>query len=604
MRKQQRIKTNETTMKFGKQKSSLKCPQCGADLSDSSPGTPCAACLLQLGMQTWNKQEGIGNPSMMPTMAAGASASGASEADAAGSDPQLASLAAIFPQLEIMHLVGQGGMGNVYCARQKSLNRLVALKVIRPESQAQQDFADRFVREARALAHLSHSNIVTVHDFGQTGDLYYFIMEYVDGINLRQMLQAGKLQPRQAMEIVPAICDALQYAHDNGVVHRDIKPDNILIDTDGKVKIADFGLAKLLDNKTVSPGLTQAHHVMGTMHYMAPEQFERPLDVDHRADIYSLGVVIYELLTGELPLGRFAPPSKKVSVDVRLDEIVLHTLEKEPELRYQRVSDVKSDMQSLNQVHAAMNQAGAAFHSNTPGHPNPGQPFQPGYPAPPVKSNGYQPPLAGPIPGGGFFGPLVRAQSYRNILYLLLSFPLGIIYFVVLVVGLSAGIGTLIVWVGALVLLGTFLVVRGFTGLERKLAQHLLRTAIPSRRPTFPTNQPVDQTVFEKAKNLVVNRETWAGVFYLLLKFPMGILSFVLTIVMLAASLSMMLAPITMFTPFQIEMEGRILDSPAEIIPLAIAGFVVFFLTLHAISGLAWLHSRWAQLCLKRLPTN
>ncbi len=542
---------------------------------------------------------------MMPTMAAGVSAS---NTNAEEIDPQLELLAATFPQLEIMHLVGQGGMGNVYCARQKSLDRLVALKVIRPESQAQQDFADRFVREARALAQLSHSNIVTVHDFGQTGDLYYFIMEYVDGINLRQMLQAGKLQPRQAMEIVPAVCDALQYAHDNGVVHRDIKPENILIDTDGNVKIADFGLAKLLDKKTVSPVLTQAHHVMGTMHYMAPEQFERPLDVDHRADIYSLGVVIYELLTGELPLGRFAPPSKKVSVDVRLDEIVLHTLEKEPELRYQRVSDVKSDMQSVSQVHAAMHQASAAVHANIPAHPpahpNPGQPFQPGHPVPPLKSNGYQPPLAGPIPGGGFFGPLVRAQSYRNILYLLLSFPLGIIYFVFLVVGLSTGISTLIVWVGAIVLLGTFLVVRGFAGLERKLAHHLLRTAIPSRRPTFPANPPADQTIFSRAKDLVVNRETWAGVFYLLLKFPMGIVSFVLTIVLLSVSLGMMLAPITMFTRFQLEIEGRSLDSPVEIIPMAIAGLVVFFIALHAISGLAWVHSRWAQLCLKRLPAN
>ncbi len=566
----------------------LNCPECGADLSDSAPGTPCSACLLQLGMKTWEQRAGVGSLAMQPT-AAPVGVSG-------GDIPVAEDLAAKFPQLEILHLVGSGGMGDVYCARQKSLNRLVALKIIRPESREQLDFAERFIREARALAHLSHPNIVTVHDFGQTDDVYYFVMEYVDGINLRQMLRAGKLNPSQALEIVPAVCDALQYAHDKGVVHRDIKPENILVDTDGKVKIADFGLAKLLDKKTANPGLTQAHQVMGTMHYMAPEQFERPLDVDHRADIYSLGVVIYELLTGELPLGRFAAPSQKVSVDVRMDEIVLHTLEKEPSLRYQRVSDVKSDMQSLNSVQR--NKTYMAVDS-------PGEHFQHSIsrPVAPIKQKFTSPVLPGPFPRGGFFSVLTNPQSYRNVVYLLLSFPLGIIYFVLTVVGLSVGIGTLIIWVGAFVLLATFLMIRGLTAIERKLAAGLLQTTIPSRIMPYPTRPTAETSAFEKAKSLIFCRENWAGIAFLLLKLPLGIVSFVLTVALIPVSLALSILPLaTTFSLGNLRMGSWVIDSPVEAAPFAVVGVLLLFFSLHILNGMAWLHAQWAKLCLKRLP--
>jgi hypothetical protein len=203
------------------------------------------------------------------------------------------------------------------------------------------------------------------------GVLYYFVMEFVDGVNLRRLLNSQKLSPEEALAIVPQICEALQYAHDAGVVHRDIKPENILLDKNGRVKIADFGLAKLVGKGVASPffaekaaprnfalneipnpspagpQLTATGQIMGTPHYMAPEQFERPQQVDHRADIYSLGVVFYQMLTGELPIGRFAPPSKKVQVDVRLDEIVLRALEKEPERRYQQVSEMKTRVETI-----------------------------------------------------------------------------------------------------------------------------------------------------------------------------------------------------------------------------------------------------------------
>jgi ankyrin repeat protein len=140
----------------------------------------------------------------------------------------------------------------------------------------------------------------------------------------------------------------LQFAHDSGVVHRDIKPENILVDQQGRGKIADFGLARIMGKAADESRLTGARQVMGTAHYMAPEQIEKPLEVDHRADIYSLGVVFYELLTGELPLGRFQPPSKKIEVDVRVDEVVLKTLEKEPRLRYQTASQIKTDVEGIS----------------------------------------------------------------------------------------------------------------------------------------------------------------------------------------------------------------------------------------------------------------
>jgi serine/threonine protein kinase len=270
------------------------------------------------------------------------------------SDPLApAEIARHFPQLEILVELGRGGMGVVYKARQKQLDRIVALKVLPPEAGRDPNFAERFLREARALAKLNHPGIVTVYEFGECGGLFFLIMEFVDGTNLRQLEQSHRLTPAEALAIIPKICDALQYAHEEGVVHRDIKPENILVDKRGRVKIADFGLAKLLGQTAADARLTRSNLMMGTPHYMAPEQMEKPLAVDHRADIYSLGVVFYELLTGELPLGRFQPPSscgRGMQIDVRLDEVVLKTLEKEPERRYQQVSEVKTAVETVAQT--------------------------------------------------------------------------------------------------------------------------------------------------------------------------------------------------------------------------------------------------------------
>ena len=262
--------------------------------------------------------------------------------------PSIDQIAKLFPQLEIIALLGAGGMGAVYKARQKGLDRLVALKILPEEFDHDVKFALRFTREARTLAKLNHPNIVSVFEFANVDDVYYFLMEFVDGSTLRDVVRAGQLAPEHALAIVPHLCDALQYAHDQGFVHRDIKPENILMAKDGAVKIADFGLSRLVGNENQATNLTQTHQVLGTPRYMAPEQLEGSHRVDHRADIYSLGVVFYEMLTGELPVGRFEPPSHKVHIDVRLDEVVLRTLEREPQQRYQAASEIKSDLQSIS----------------------------------------------------------------------------------------------------------------------------------------------------------------------------------------------------------------------------------------------------------------
>ncbi len=323
------------------------CPKCGAELPTDAPGGICPKCLMQAGLTS--EQDAGPGPDMKPATRTSGFVPPAPE-----------ELAKHFPQLEILELLGRGGMGAVYKARQPGLDRLVAVKILPPEVGADPDFAERFKREARALAKLSHQNIVSVFDFGQADGLYYFIMEYVDGANLRHVIETGAVKPEEALAIVPQICEALQFAHDEGIVHRDIKPENILVDKQGRVKITDFGLAKLLGKAPAEITLTGTQQVMGTPHYMAPEQMQGAGAVDHRADIYSLGVVFYELLTGELPIGRFAAPSKKVQVDVRLDEVVLRALENEPDRRYQRVSEVKTDVEAITRSTAPPESAAAS----------------------------------------------------------------------------------------------------------------------------------------------------------------------------------------------------------------------------------------------------
>ncbi len=299
------------------------CPQCQSPIPADAPGGICPGCALL----------GVSLPTS-PTQVAGASV------------PMLDEVAAAFPELEVLELYGQGGMGAVFKARQPKLDRFVALKILTPALATQPGFAERFTREARALAKLSHPNIVGVHDFGESGGYFYLLMEFVDGVNLRQAMRAG-VSPEQALLLVPKVCEALQFAHDHGVLHRDIKPENILLDTHGVPKLADFGIAKFGDDK--STGLTQSGAQLGTAAYMAPEQIEQPATVDHRADIYSLGVVLYEMLTGELPLGRFAAPSEKSHCSGGVDDVVLRALEKQRERRQQSATEMKTQVENASE---------------------------------------------------------------------------------------------------------------------------------------------------------------------------------------------------------------------------------------------------------------
>ena len=271
------------------------------------------------------------------------------------------------PSYELQECLGRGGMGAVFSAHQSRLDRQVAIKVLLSPPRPIDGWEERFLREAKALAKLTHPGIVAVHDFDQQEGLAWIVMEFVDGSNLRDLMEGGKLDPSEALAIVPQICAALQYAHDRGIVHRDIKPENILIDEKGAVKIADFGLAKLMDTETLAR-LTASDQAMGTLRYMAPEQLSSPTKVDHRADIFSLGVVLYEMLTGGVPQGVVRPPSEKVQVDVRLDEVVLKSMQEEPERRYQRVEEVKSNLEEISSTDVpagGANQRTVAYTTDT-----------------------------------------------------------------------------------------------------------------------------------------------------------------------------------------------------------------------------------------------
>jgi serine/threonine-protein kinase len=249
------------------------------------------------------------------------------------------------PNLEVTEILGYGGMGVVYKGRQPFLDRPVAIKLIRSDFGDDERAQRRFVHEARALARLTHPSIVNIFDCGKTGDLHYIVMEYVAGTSLRQLIAQNAVSVRDVLHFLPQICDALQHAHESGIVHRDVKPDNILVDERNRVRLVDFGLAKWFG--TAGHGGPDDGRVSGTRGYMAPEQLAAPESVDHRADIFSTGVVCYEMLTGQLPRGQRQPPSAKSAADPCLDAIVLRALEHDRERRYQRIGDMIADVVRL-----------------------------------------------------------------------------------------------------------------------------------------------------------------------------------------------------------------------------------------------------------------
>lgn len=261
--------------------------------------------------------------------------------------PTVEEAARLFPNYQVVDVLGRGGMGAVYKAVQKALDRVVAIKLLPLEISIDRDFADRFVREARTMAKLNHPNIVSVFDFGTTTEGHlYFVMEFVEGTTLHHLIKSTGLKPAQALELIVSICEALHYAHAEGVVHRDIKPANVLVDTKGRVKVVDFGLARVESPTAEQWGQTMTGMVLGTPDYMAPEQ-KSGSRVDHRADIYSLGVMLYEMLCGQVPQGVFDPPSQRVPVDERVDQVVIRAMQQEPDRRYPNTAEMKSAVEDI-----------------------------------------------------------------------------------------------------------------------------------------------------------------------------------------------------------------------------------------------------------------
>jgi serine/threonine protein kinase len=246
-----------------------------------------------------------------------------------------------FGRYSVQAQVGIGGMGTVYRGTQLSLGRPVAIKVLRVSDGYDFAFEDRFRREARAMAALNHPNIVAIYDYGHLGtEFLFFVMEFVDGTDLGEIMHQRRMTPELALQLLPQICAGLEYAHLKGIVHRDIKPANIMLTRQGEVKITDFGLAK--DVMRSASMATETHMVMGTPEYAAPEQFNAHREVDHRADIYALGVLMYQMLTGALPRGSWQPPSVlRPGLDARLDGIIVRALMTDRQYRFQSVGDMR-----------------------------------------------------------------------------------------------------------------------------------------------------------------------------------------------------------------------------------------------------------------------
>ena len=236
--------------------------------------------------------------------------------------------------------IGQGGAAEIYKAKQESLDRDVAVKILSSNFSDDPEIVRRFERESKVVAKLNHPNIVNVIDKGSTGGRYYFIMNYIDGTSLREVIDSGKVSLKVKMEMIVQVCKALDYAHNNGVIHRDIKPTNVLIDRQGNALVADFGIAQIVG--TPESEMTSSDMIMGTLAYMSPEQKLSSTNVDQTTDIYAVGIMIYEILIGKKPLGRFKLPSEiDKTISIEYDSIISKCLASEAKDRFQKAVELK-----------------------------------------------------------------------------------------------------------------------------------------------------------------------------------------------------------------------------------------------------------------------
>jgi len=245
----------------------------------------------------------------------------------------------------IEKLIGRGGMATVYKTVDVVNQRMVAVKVLKQKFSSSLKALARFDREFLALESLNHPNIVRVLDKGIEEGVNYFVLEYVDGASLSRLLRYKKLTLNTRAQILLQVASALDYAHRRGIVHRDVKPDNVLINRTGRAKLADFGIAQITQSALPLTSITVTSSFMGTADYMAPEQRVDAGSVDHRADIYAFGVMLYETFTGKLPLGNFPLPSQlNPQLGKRMDGIILRAMRQNPEERYQSMSELAGDL--------------------------------------------------------------------------------------------------------------------------------------------------------------------------------------------------------------------------------------------------------------------
>ena len=256
--------------------------------------------------------------------------------------PTAEELGAMLPHYEISHLIAAGGMGAVYAGMQRALDRAVAIKILPPDAARDGESIGRFRTEAKAMARLTHPNIPAVYDFDVSSGYCYLVMEYVDGWNVHQLIAQRELTPDLTYSLLSQVCDALHFAHQRGIVHGDIKPSNLLVTQEGTVKLADFGLAQLTgsrEEETFAP--------MGTPEYAAPELWQPGVVMDHRADLYSLGCVFFEMLTGAPPQGQFQLPAAVLKLDSRVDKVIARCMQQKPGLRYQSALEVRQEIEAI-----------------------------------------------------------------------------------------------------------------------------------------------------------------------------------------------------------------------------------------------------------------